>query len=836
MIMKYFYSIVTYSIIILLISSCQKPNVNPNTPQNLNNLVANESFDWETSHNVDFIISSPISGAISITSVDGATRYHKGYYNSIAPTYDVSVNLPKYIHKVLVNGLQTDVVDDVVVVNLYQDIFQNKSTNNITTTGRIAYWQFNENGGSTINDSEGDNDGTVSGASWVSGINGSALDFDVAGGHVEIPLTNVLNFGGENASFSVWFKMNELGENGTLLFNRVKYILKLDNHGKVSFGLYNPTWSSVTTDWADRVIDTDWHNVVVTYDGTNLHMYLDAVIIKTTNTSGEINSTNSNVFIGNEDTEKDFAGLIDQVAIYTSTLTQQEITNLYQNTPNPGTGNQNFISHWELNSNTGTIAIDSESDNDGVITGANWTAGVAGSALEFNGSSDFVIVPNASNLNPTNAITVMAWAKTLENKTAKVAEKGDWDGYGIFQDKWNGWKCGLRMASNISYSINWGDGIPMFDEWYLITMTYDGSTMKLYVNGQLNNQLAVSGNLKVNTRTFSIGADNGAQKFFNGSIDDVRLYGSALSLAEIQFIYNNAANTGSTDTDGDGVQDGDDDYPNDPARAFNNYMPAAGYGSLAFEDLWPGRGDYDFNDLILDYRFTTVTNAQNKVAEIQASFVVRAIGAGLRNGFGFQFPNNNISSSDILVDGYNIEDGYISLGNNGLENNQNKPTIIVFDNANNILQSSGGFGVNVEPGVPYVDPDTMLISIIITPNTYVAADFDLINFNPFLIIDEERGKEIHLSNYPPTNLADENYFGTMDDDSNPATGKYYKTDNNLPWAIKISESYDYTIEKAEITSAYLKFYNWAESSGTLYPNWFQNEAGYRNEVNIYQVP
>jgi len=721
-------------------------------------------------------------------------------------------------------------------VDLYLDIITTKIARSFTTTGRIAYWQFNENSGSAINDSEGDNNGVMTGANWVSGINESALDFDGAGGHAEIPLSDELNFEGENASFSVWFKMNELGDNGTLLFNRVKYILKLDNHGKVSFGLYNPTWSSVTTDWADRVIDTDWHNVIVTYDGSFLKMYLDAVLIKTTTTSGEINSTTSDVFIGNQDTQNDYSALVDEVAIYTSTLTPEEITELYQNTPNPGTGNQDLISHWKLNSNSGSTAIDSESTNNGVIYGAQWVTGVSGGALEFNGTSDYVGVPNASNLNPSNEITIMAWAKTMENKTAKIAEKGDWDGHGIFQDKWNGWKCGLRLESNNSHSIYWGDGVPMFDEWYHIAMTYDGSSMKLYVNGQLKNQKAVTGNLKINNRNFSIGSDNGAQKFFNGSIDDIRLYGSALSQAEIQYIYNNAGNTGSTDSDGDGVQDDDDDYPNDPARAFNNYLPAAGYGSLAFEDLWPGRGDYDFNDLILDYRFTTITNAQNKVAEIQGLFVVRAIGAGLRNGFGFQFPNNNISTSDILVDGYNIDDGYITLAANGIEAGQNKPTIIVFDNANNILQSSGGFGVNVEPGVPYVEPDTLLISIIITPNIYVSADFNLINFNPFLIIDEIRGKEVHLANYTPTNLADASYFGTMDDDSNPLTGKYYKTENNLPWAIKISESYDYTIEKAEITSAYLKFYDWAVSSGTSYTNWFQDEAGYRNESNIYEVP
>ncbi len=74
------------------------------------------------------------------------------------------------------------------------------------------------------------------------------------------------------------------------------------------------------------------------------------------------------------------------------------------------------------------------------------------------------------------------------------------------------------------------------------------------------------------------------------------------------------------DVDGDGIPDDQDDYPNDPLRAFDNYFPAAGFGSLAFEDLWPGKGDYDFNDVVVDYRFQTVTNALNQVVEIFGTF------------------------------------------------------------------------------------------------------------------------------------------------------------------------------------------------------------------------
>ena len=492
-----------------------------------------------------------------------------------------------------------------------------------------------------------------------------------------------------------------------------------------------------------------------------------------------------------------------------------------------------LISLWHLDENSGTTAFDSEDGNNGTIYGASWTEGISGSALHFNGEDDYVSAPDADNLDLTDSLTIMAWAKTEENKTAKVAQKGDWDGYSIALDVWNGWKCSIRMADNTKHGLKWEEGIPLFDEWYHIALTYNGSQLKLYVNGQEKNSKAVSGSLKVNQRPVCFGSDEGAQKFFKGTIDEIYIYGRALGSEEIQEIYNEQPNT---DSDGDGVPNDEDDYPDDPERAFNNFYPSDDYASLAFEDLWPGKGDYDFNDLVLDYQFKTVTSASNKVTEIYGNFAVRAIGASLPNGFGFQFPNDNIQANDITVSGYNLQENYITLNTNGTEAGQEKNTIIVFDNANNILQSTSGSGVNVNPSYPYVEPDTVTITIVFTQGIYSLSDIDIINFNPFLIVNKNRGKEIHLADYPPTSLVNESYFGTSQDDSNPGTGRYYKTKNNLPWAINITESFDYSIEKVEVTYAYLKFYEWAQSSGTSYPDWFKDEPGYRDDSKIYPLP
>ncbi|MBK9291376.1 MAG: LruC domain-containing protein [Bacteroidetes bacterium] len=268
----------------------------------------------------------------------------------------------------------------------------------------------------------------------------------------------------------------------------------------------------------------------------------------------------------------------------------------------------------------------------------------------------------------------------------------------------------------------------------------------------------------------------------------------------------------------------------------DNFFPATGYGTLAFEDLWPGKGDYDFNDLVLDYRFELVSNTGNYVDLIIGKFKIRAFGASFENGFGFQL-SSNINADDLFVEGTSLTENYISLNANGTEAGQSKPTIIVYDNAYNEMPYPGtGIGVNTDPSASYVEPVELEIRIYLPANTYTAAQVDIGNFNPFIIVNNVRSHEVHLPYYPPTDLADMSLFGQWEDDSNPATGRWYVTDKNHPWAINIYESFDYPIEKQDILGVHLKFAEWAMSGGVQFPDWYKNLPGYRNSSLIYQVP
>jgi LruC domain-containing protein len=311
--------------------------------------------------------------------------------------------------------------------------------------------------------------------------------------------------------------------------------------------------------------------------------------------------------------------------------------------------------------------------------------------------------------------------------------------------------------------------------------------------------------------------------------------GNIVTFTVSDFSYvmiNNSTNcnqSNGTDGDGDGCLDNDDSFPNDSTKCSS----AIKSGTLAFEDLWPSKGDYDFNDMVVEYKLTTSTNSNNKVVDIKAEFKLMAFGAGFENGFGFQFPNS-INQSDLSVTGSILSENIVSIGSNGLENSQSKPTFIVFDNTFSLMKTTGvGIGVNTSVGDIYVQPVTIVLNISVKPNTYTVADIGINSFNPFIFVNGVRSHEVHLPNYPPTSLANYSLFNTVQDKSVPSQGKYYVTEQNIPWVIEIPEKFDYPKEKVDIMQAHLKFSEWAQSNGTLFIDWYKNLSSYRNNQNIY---
>lgn len=258
----------------------------------------------------------------------------------------------------------------------------------------------------------------------------------------------------------------------------------------------------------------------------------------------------------------------------------------------------------------------------------------------------------------------------------------------------------------------------------------------------------------------------------------------------------------ANDSDNDGVTDELDQYPNDPTKAFNNYYPSEnGHGTLAYEDLWPSKGDYDFNDLVTNYNYKLVTNSANKVTQLTAKYTINHIGASFHNGLAFVLPINpsNISS----ISGQVLNGSYISTNANGTEQgtNANESVIFVAGDTKNMVGQT--------------------ITVTINFNTPVAVSaLGTAPFNTFIVVNGERSKEVHLPDMAPTSKGTD--LGTGDDDSTTSLGRYYKTKQNLPWALNIFDDFVAPAEKTPITNAYSKFVIWANSNGTQEKEWYKN--------------
>ena len=233
-------------------------------------------------------------------------------------------------------------------------------------------------------------------------------------------------------------------------------------------------------------------------------------------------------------------------------------------------------------------------------------------------------------------------------------------------------------------------------------------------------------------------------------------------------------------------------------------------------------------------RETTVTDAQNFIVETKADFTMRASGAGYENGFGFQLSENtSLTSADIQVSGTVITESYIQTDGNGLEAGQSLPTTIVFDNFFNLMTRPGGIGVNTEVGRPFAPHQTISLTMNYTPSTFSMADLKIAEFNLFIIVDQDRSREVHLPNRPPTDLADAQLLESGEDDSDFGIQRFYLTEDNLPWALNVVESIPYPTEKTEIIRAYPQFDNWAQSGGAAFQNWYVDEGNNRVQQYLY---
>ncbi len=261
----------------------------------------------------------------------------------------------------------------------------------------------------------------------------------------------------------------------------------------------------------------------------------------------------------------------------------------------------------------------------------------------------------------------------------------------------------------------------------------------------------------------------------------------------------------TTDTDGDGVVDSQDAFPTEAEKAFEIFTPSKfGTGTIAFEDLWPSYGDYDFNDVAINYKAIAVLNSNNEAVQIDFITKVKSNGAGFTNGFGIELegvPSSMVESVTGAVYSHN----YINLNANGTEANQQNAVIIFTDDQDNFLNET-------------------TISVVFT-QPISTSQLGTAPFNPFLIRNMVRSNEIHLPYGNTTDLGG-NIQGFNGVNRDP-DGDYI-SDTGFPWAISVIHDFKVPKENVRIYNAYNRFNDWATSGGNSFADWYKDNPGNRN--------
>lgn len=207
-------------------------------------------------------------------------------------------------------------------------------------------------------------------------------------------------------------------------------------------------------------------------------------------------------------------------------------------TTSASTGTPGLVAAYDFNAGTGTSVSDvSGNGNTGTIVNATWTtSGKYGSALSFNGTNAQVVINDAASLHLSAALTLEAWVNPSSAPTGwqDVIYK-PLDNYFLEASSTNGNKpgTGVLLTSNAE-PLAYGSAQLAANTWTHLAMTYDGTTLKIYVNGALVTSTAQSGTITASTNPLQIGGDSTYGQYFKGLIDEVRVYNIALTQTQIQ--------------------------------------------------------------------------------------------------------------------------------------------------------------------------------------------------------------------------------------------------------------------------------------------------------------
>jgi hypothetical protein len=439
----------------------------------------------------------------------------------------------------------------------------------------VLHYTFDEYDGATVADESGTgNNGTVYGAGFVpEGVIEGSYSFDGTDDRIDCGTDSSLQIAG-SLTYSAWIRTTATRQGGVVgrrsgvSATTIASHMSMHDDGWIAFGICSGANEPAQAlySYGQAVNDGVWHHVAGVYDaGRSLRLYLDGdeVSERTNAVFSSLNSRVLPVLVGARSGAGYFDGEIDDVRVYARALSSTDVAQLFDDAgyrpPTPGT---NLIAHYTFDgSSSSVLADDSGNGYAGTIHGATPAAGKISGAYYFDGSNDYVDVDSVVGALVSNtAGTVAFWAKMdsdddVEHVVFSVSRDTDStrSDFLVALD-WRRNLDFLYARLTVDDQVQWMGVGPegmlagLAGQWLHVAVTHDGVRPAWYVNGRLVPTTllvdvgldkwfksiladAASSADTANIGMLEIGSLDRGQ--FGGAIDDLRIYGRALSSNEV---------------------------------------------------------------------------------------------------------------------------------------------------------------------------------------------------------------------------------------------------------------------------------------------------------------
>ncbi|MFY8021493.1 MAG: LamG-like jellyroll fold domain-containing protein [Bacteroidia bacterium] len=431
------------------------------------------------------------------------------------------------------------------------------------TTNLIAHYKFNGNANDATSNS---NHGTNSGATLTRNRNNEenyAYDFNGLNNSVIIPNNPIISSVAENVTISLWAYIREYdyaidGKSYAVLVCKANNENKADYRIAItanSFALINNGKIGVVN--SNEIIPSlEWVHLACTISNTSAKVFINGKKVGEAILSGTYGlEKNSPLTLGRDDAGgiEYFGGKLDDIRIYSRALTELEVETIY-NTEDfaPSTPpNQDLIAYYPFD---GDLNDYSNNGNHGTSSGGNFSSDLnnkVSSAYEFNGMSDHIIVNNSTSLkSPTRFITMATWAKirsftkAIDNNYYSVLFCKS-ESSGDAQYRLAITPTGISVINNGKLGTITGGPSNTGIEWTHFAAVIEDSLLTYYRNGVLIGSMVLPLSFTLNKENkLMIGRDDpGGLEFFNGYLDDTRIYSRKLTSSEIAQLYTQKTNT-----------------------------------------------------------------------------------------------------------------------------------------------------------------------------------------------------------------------------------------------------------------------------------------------------